>query len=78
MKANVRESFRGEDFERLERGFNELSQWETPFGDWRAIALDGAAAAERGDTEGARLACRACHDSYKARYREACNEGEEQ
>ena len=40
---------------------------------WGAIAASGAAAARRGDTAGARGACKACHDTwrepYKQRYR---------
>ena len=40
---------------------------------WSIIAMQGAAAAKRGDLAGARAACKGCHDAwrnaYRARYR---------
>lgn len=36
---------------------------------WRTIALQGAAAAKKGDVSGARAACKACHDAWRDAYR---------
>jgi hypothetical protein len=36
---------------------------------WSEIARTGAAAARRGDLAGARKACTACHDAWRAEYR---------
>ena len=46
---------------------------EPSWGSWRTFALQGAAAAKRGDMAGARTVCKQCHDAwreaYKAKYR---------
>ena len=39
------------------------------FTNWSAIASQGAAAAEQGDTTALRSACNACHQAYRAAYR---------
>jgi hypothetical protein len=39
------------------------------FTSWPAIAYQGAAAAEQGDTTAVRSACNACHQAYRAAYR---------
>ena len=36
---------------------------------WPAIARDGAAKAKAGDIDGAKSACKQCHDAYKEKYR---------
>ena len=39
------------------------------FTNWSAIASQGAAAAEQGNTTALRSACNACHQAYRAAYR---------
>lgn len=39
------------------------------FTNWSAIASQGAAAAEQGNTAALRSACNACHQAYRAAYR---------
>jgi len=39
------------------------------FTNWSAIASQGAAAAEQGNTAALRSACNACHQAYRATYR---------
>lgn len=39
------------------------------WGSWRTIALQGAAAAKKGDVAGARAACKGCHDAWREAYR---------
>jgi len=46
---------------------------DSSWGSWKTFALQGAAAAKRGDMTAARAVCRQCHDAwreaYKAKYR---------
>ncbi|KYF89036.1 hypothetical protein BE17_10490 [Sorangium cellulosum] len=36
---------------------------------WAAISKEGAEKAKKGDIEGAKASCKACHDLYKAEYK---------
>ena len=36
---------------------------------WQTIAGDGAMKAKAGDIDGAKAACKQCHDAYKAKYK---------
>ncbi|WP_234022929.1 hypothetical protein [Sorangium cellulosum] len=36
---------------------------------WVAISKDGAEKAKKGDIDGAKASCKACHDLYKAEYK---------
>ncbi len=38
-------------------------------GAWATIAKEGASRAKAGNVDGAKAACKACHDQYKARYK---------
>ena len=38
--------------------------------DWKKISDDGAALARKGDIEGAKKSCKACHDANKAKFKE--------
>jgi hypothetical protein len=51
----------------LERaaGLNPDASWSS----WSAIAMQGAAAAKKGDIAGARAACKGCHDAWREAYR---------
>jgi hypothetical protein len=37
--------------------------------DWAKISNEGAAAAAKGDLDGAKASCKGCHDKYKADYK---------
>lgn len=39
------------------------------FSNWTAIADKGKAAADKGDLDGAKAACKSCHDSYRSAYK---------
>ncbi|MGD0678424.1 MAG: hypothetical protein ABSC94_23705 [Polyangiaceae bacterium] len=70
MKANMTPSILAEDAPRLVRAFARLAELSPPaYTSWRAIALRGAESASLGDMEGARRACKTCHDEHRARYR---------
>jgi hypothetical protein len=46
---------------------------DASWGDWAKISKDGAAAARKGGdegTQGAKAACKACHDKYKNEYKQ--------
>ncbi len=46
---------------------------DASWGDWAKISKDGAAAARKGGdegTQGAKAACKACHDKYKTDYKQ--------
>jgi hypothetical protein len=38
---------------------------------WKRISDEGAAAAKKGDIEGAKKSCKTCHDMYKAKYKKS-------
>jgi hypothetical protein len=70
MKATMTPAVTAADFARLERGFRRVADLAPPgYATWNTAALAGADAAARGDLEGARRACKACHDDSRPRYR---------
>jgi hypothetical protein len=70
MKANMTPAVTTGDFVRLERGFRRIAELAPEgYPSWRTAALAGADAASHGDAEGARRACKTCHDDSRARYR---------
>ena len=38
--------------------------------EWKRISAEGAAAAKKGDIEGAKKSCKSCHDLYKKEWQE--------
>lgn len=70
MDTTLSAQMRRGDAAALARSLQELSSFgRTAFPEWSAIARRGATSARRGDTEGAREACRDCHRLYRAEYR---------
>lgn len=39
------------------------------FANWNAMSDQGKAAAEKGDLDGAKASCKACHDAYRTEYK---------
>jgi hypothetical protein len=57
--------------EALAKAFDHLSYHAPPgFAEWSKIARDGAERARKKDLAGAKMACRTCHEKYKAKYKE--------
>jgi hypothetical protein len=70
MKATMTPAISAGDLVRLERDFKRIADFAPPdYGRWKAISGAGADAAAHGDIEGARQACKSCHDEFRARYR---------
>ncbi len=70
MKANMTPAMNAADVDRLKRAFLRTVDLGPPqYATWRTIALAGADAASRSDLEGARRACKQCHDEHRAHYR---------
>jgi hypothetical protein len=72
MKANALRAMSAGDLPRLETAFDRIASFEVSgYPEWKSIAASGKRAAVEGDLEGARRACKQCHDAYRAKYREA-------
>jgi hypothetical protein len=72
MKANASPALSAADFERLDRAFDRMTALEpkaAAYAHWADIARAGGRAARSQDLDGARLACKRCHDEYRDRYR---------
>jgi hypothetical protein len=70
MKANMGRQAMDGNLEAIERGFRILAG--TPlsgYPDWASLAQTGAAAAQHGDLDAAKAACKRCHEAYRDRYR---------
>jgi hypothetical protein len=58
------------DGEALAKALDEVAAHAPPgLANWASIAKSGATKARAGDFDGAKAACKSCHDQYKARYR---------
>jgi hypothetical protein len=69
MRASAGPAMQNEDAKKLERAFSRIRGFEPPgYDGWAGFADTGAAAARRGDMEGARAACASCHSQYRSRY----------
>lgn len=52
------------------RAFRDLAAAQPEgYPEWRALAENGAVAAERADAAAVKRACNACHDQYRPKYR---------
>ena len=70
MKANMASAVASDDGPALAKQFDYVAAHAPPgFANWRSIAQGGAAKARAGDLPGAKTACKACHDQYKAKYK---------
>jgi hypothetical protein len=70
MKANANAPMAAADTPALGDVFDNIVKFAPPgYSNWASISRDGAKAARLGKLDGAKAACRACHDQYKAKYR---------
>ena len=70
MKANLRGNLLSGDLARVSENLKLLANVAPPgYDQWKPRALAGADAAARGDVEGTRRACAACHDGDRERFR---------
>jgi len=70
MKANMATAVAAGDVARLPRAFSRVMALAPPgYERWGATAQSGLEAAQRGDLETAKHACKECHDEYRGRYR---------
>lgn len=72
MKANATPAMSTSDRRGLERAFERIATLDPnarEYPRWREIANAGSRASRSNDLEGARLACKECHDAYRERYR---------
>lgn len=70
MKANLRSHLLAGDLAKVGENLKLLANASPPgYGEWKAHALAGADAAAKGDVEGTRRACAACHDGDRERFR---------
>jgi len=74
LQAKMKEigKFTGEgDGKKLATALKEIAGKGGPgMTDWASIANEGAAAADKGDIDGAKKSCKGCHDKYKKQYKE--------
>jgi cytochrome c553 len=70
MKANMGPAAASGDGPDLAKGLDYIAA-HAPAGmpNWSGIAKGGAAKAKAGDIDGAKAACKSCHDQYKAKYK---------
>lgn len=74
MTGNATPALAHADFAKLAYVFEHIAQSaprQPGFERWTAIARDGLAASARHDVEGARRACKECHDTMRAEYKKA-------
>ena len=70
MKANMAPAAASGDAGDLEKALNYVAAHAPAgMGNWASIARSGAAKAKAGDIDGAKSACKSCHDQYKAKYK---------
>jgi len=76
MKSNASPPMTSADFPRLARSFDRIAalapggtSTAPGFEEWKDMARAGATAAAAHDLEGARSACKWCHDAYRGKYR---------
>jgi hypothetical protein len=71
MRANVAAPLASNDGDQLAASLDRVARLvpDPAWSSWVAAAEAGSAAAKRGDTAAARVACRACHDAWRASYR---------
>jgi|GEM_PF-1898645 len=72
MKSNAATALNSGSTDKLVGIFRrsaELAPPDAEFATWAEIANAGAAASERRDLEGARAACKQCHEAHRTGYR---------
>jgi hypothetical protein len=70
MRDNMAPSMVERDVAGLVRAFARAAELAPEgYRSWAAIARGGAESAARGEFEGARQACKQCHDEFRERYR---------
>ena len=71
MRATIAAPLAGNNMGALAVGLERAAalQPDPGWGSWRTIALQGAAAAKKGDVAGARAACKGCHDAWREAYK---------
>jgi len=71
MATHMEPALEAGDLAALEAQFAELPAMAPPprdYPNWVSIARDGASAAQAGEGDAARAACRSCHEQYVDRY----------
>jgi hypothetical protein len=71
MRATIAAPLAGNNTGALAVGLERAAalQPDPGWASWRTIALQGAAAAKKGDVAGARAACKGCHDAWREAYK---------
>lgn len=70
MKTNANPPMAAADTPALGEVFDAMVKFAPPgYSSWASISRDGAKAARLGKLDGAKAACRSCHEQYKAKYR---------
>lgn len=71
MRASVAAPLAKDDTDALAAGLEKASKLspDPTWKSWEKFALDGAAAAKKGDLTNARAACKGCHDAWREPYR---------
>lgn len=72
MKANAATALNAGNTDKLVTVFKRTAELAPPdpeFGTWSQIANTGAQASEKHDLDGARAACKQCHDAHRTAYK---------
>jgi hypothetical protein len=70
MKANTAAAMASQDMDALATAFDQIAAMAPEkYTNWASISRDGAAAARAHNIDGAKGACRGCHEQYKAKYK---------
>ena len=70
MKGNPASRLNARDGAGLQAAFRRMIAFAPPgFEGWTATAQAGESAAKKGDIEGARAACKSCHEQHRDAYR---------
>ncbi|HEY4119585.1 MAG TPA: hypothetical protein VGM56_17070 [Byssovorax sp.] len=72
MKTVMAAASGGGDGAKLSAALDTVSKKPPPGGydNWAKIAKDGSDKAKKGDIDGAKESCKACHDAYKDKYKD--------
>lgn len=68
MKTVMGAAVADEDADKIAAALTTVAQKDPGFPKWKAIATEGAEKAKKGDVDGAKQSCKACHDLYKKTY----------
>lgn len=70
MRANMGAAMAAGDLPTLAKSLDKAATLSPDASwNWGAISKAGADAARKGDTAGAKAACKSCHDSFKDKYK---------